>query len=517
MKNRSSVKALAIITLFFLVSILIRLPNINRPLSKHHEFITAIALQVITIWQEKGAATYNFNPVMTYQGAGNKYINKFASTTGKMRDSSGNFYYVSHPPFAYIFPYLVFKLLRIKADVLSIEIFNLVINFISALLVYFIIISLREKQPSREIDFYALSAFGFYLFSPAVLWFQCNTYMSDILVHLFFVSGIYLLLQFYRHKRLPVRYFILYGINLFLMVYTSWLGIFFAASVSLFSIIRLRKQKFFKGILLTTFIATVASIAVFAFQYSLISGFETYLDQMTNRLELRSGWEATPGLGKIKKTIYLFGRIIFNYITGYLPAILLIIFLSFNFIKAKTEERLRTKSGFFIFISIFPVLLLHSFLSEYSGHDFTALYASVFLSVALALLFQHVSGRHLISRAMRNTLIASYLLVSIGIYYFINRPGKLSMKGDDYSLSKQLGLEIKNTANDSAVVFSDGNALIDPQLMYYARRNIKEVASRQEALDFLRTCHLKEGIIYYSSNPEKTSFDRIETIYLNEK
>ena len=181
----------------FLISVVVRLPNINRPLSKHHEFVTAISLRIINIWEINGASKYNFNPVTNYPGAANKYIDNFATTTGKMVDANGNYYYVSHPQFAYIFPYLVFKLLHVKATVLAIEVFNLAINFITALFIYLIIGILRSRKSFERIDWIGICGFMVYLFSAGVLWFQCNTYMSDMLVHLFFVAGTYYLLQLF--------------------------------------------------------------------------------------------------------------------------------------------------------------------------------------------------------------------------------------------------------------------------------------------------------------------------------
>jgi hypothetical protein len=234
LKRLFSGHVVIVLIAIFLLSILVRLPNINRPLSKHHEFVTAISLQIINIWQMEGAAKYHFDPVMNYPGVANKYINKFASTTGKVIDAEGNYYYVSHPPFAYILPYLTFKLFHIKATVIAIEIFHLVINFISALFIYLIICTLHFRKPFKKMDWSGLCGFSVYLFSAGVLWFQCNTYMSDMLVHLFFVSSVYCLLQIFINKKTSGQFLIFYAVSLFLMIYTSWLGIFFAFSVFLY-------------------------------------------------------------------------------------------------------------------------------------------------------------------------------------------------------------------------------------------------------------------------------------------
>ena len=102
----------------FLLSVGVRWPQLNRPLSKHHEFCTALSLRVMQIWYDNGIEKYNFNPVMTYNNPADKYINNNANTSGEMMDKDSNYYYVSHPPFAYYFPYFIFKALHIRPDVL---------------------------------------------------------------------------------------------------------------------------------------------------------------------------------------------------------------------------------------------------------------------------------------------------------------------------------------------------------------------------------------------------------------
>ena len=130
----------------FCLSVAIRIPNINRPLSKHHEFATGISLRVITILGDEGLRKYNFNPVMNFPGRYNKFMNNHASTTGGIKDAEGNYYYISHPPCAYILPHWVHKIIHIKPSVLSLQLINLFINLISAIFMYFIICLLFRES-----------------------------------------------------------------------------------------------------------------------------------------------------------------------------------------------------------------------------------------------------------------------------------------------------------------------------------------------------------------------------------
>ena len=89
--RKSVVTALAVI---FLVSVLVRLPMLGRPLSVHHEWLTSTSLRHIQIFYENGAAKYHFSPVLNYNLSGDKYIRE-----GYVHnDSIGNTYYLSFPP-----------------------------------------------------------------------------------------------------------------------------------------------------------------------------------------------------------------------------------------------------------------------------------------------------------------------------------------------------------------------------------------------------------------------------------
>lgn len=59
-------KTLPILLVAFLLSVAVRLPQLGRPLSKHHEFCTAVTLRVLQVWWDNGIENYHYNPVMTY-------------------------------------------------------------------------------------------------------------------------------------------------------------------------------------------------------------------------------------------------------------------------------------------------------------------------------------------------------------------------------------------------------------------------------------------------------------------
>jgi len=505
--NRSAtIQVISTMIVIFFISILVRYPNIDRPLSKHHEFVTAIPLRVLQIWKKEGAAKYNFNPVMNYPGKANKNINNHASTSGTMIDAKGNYYYVSHPQFAYIFPHVVFELLHIKPTNLSLQIFNLVINFFSAAFIYLIVCLLSFQKPFKKIFIPGFVAFAIYLFSPGVLWFQANTYMSDMLVHLPFILAVYTMLKLLMRKRFySTKYLVYYALFLFLMIYTSWLGLFFAFAVFVYSIIKLRYKKVFIPLIFITIGVSLVSVYIIFKQYSLINGSEAYIIQMFDRLDVRGSTGSNHSfLGFLFTKLIELKVIIFTYVTSYFPIFLFLLFFGLFSLKQAKMGLVFTKNGYrFLWMSTLPILFLHFFLLNYSGHDFVSLYGSLFLAVLVGILYDKLIGIKTVKPLVLNIGIVGIILLSIAQYYYINKPGDYSFKGDYYATSMEIGSFIKNDAKVDEVVYLTGDVVLDPQLIYYAERNIIKVDNK----DFKKIFNEQKGV-YYTVNNGKISSQR---------
>ena len=71
-----------------------------------------------------------------------------------MIDAAGNYYYVSHPPFAYYFPFFIFKILHVRPDVFPLQLLNLAFHFISGLFIYFIVCLLSFNRARSGDVFY---------------------------------------------------------------------------------------------------------------------------------------------------------------------------------------------------------------------------------------------------------------------------------------------------------------------------------------------------------------------------
>lgn len=458
----------------------------------------------MTVWDEEGISSFSYNPAMNFKGEPNKFINNLASSAELVKDSKGNYYYVSHPPLAYYLPYTVFNILHLKPSVLNIQFVNLAIHFFSALFVYLIarqFIETGNKYRNRI----SLMAYVLYLFLPVTLWFHSNVYMSDMLVMLFVLSSIYLYIAFTSK---PDRiYCWLYAVSVFLMVYTSWLGIFFAGTMIAFQLLLVNQPSERIKVVMLTLFPTALAIILFVWQYAQINGLEMYLDHLMHRYQERgSGSEGSFIFEKLNES----RTIIINLITSYGALLLFLIFVWFYLKLRKIRISNNSFQSRIVWLCFIPVVLLNVVLMNYSGHDFVSLYFALFFILLFVLSANSLLKKYKQISLFFNVGFVVSIVISIGMYYVINLPGSHSWKGDRYDSYYNLGNKIKNRAGADEVVFIKG-INPEPQLTFYAHRNIKRISNDKEALEFLKLRKLKKGFIISSAKDKQyIEFKHIE-------
>jgi hypothetical protein len=144
----------------------------------------------------------------------------------------------------------------------------------------------------------------------------------------------------------------------------------------------------------------------------------------------------------------------------------------------------------FIWLSVLPVVLLHFIFLQYSVQDFTALYASLFFSVLLGILYDKVKK----SDAVPVTTLRIGLFVTVAVlvaqFYAMNYR-------DDVYFYRTAGQEIitKNSTKEDVIFWPTND--IDPQLVFYAQRNIRYAKTPEEAKAFLRSTGNKQGVMFF--------------------
>lgn len=437
--------------------------------------MTAISLRVLQIWQEEGASKYHYAPVMNYRGEANKYINNHGNPSGRTLDQYGNNYYTSHPPFAFILPYFCFQAFNIEATVLSLQLFNLFIGILSCLLLFEIAMIVFARN--RKI---ALISTAFYAFSPTVLWFQGNTYMSDILVHFFFLLQVLMylkLLQRFTNTRMALLFLVS-----FLMVYTSWLGVL--STIVMLGILFFNNRGKVRWSFVLLGVLTISSALLLTLvQYAQINGWESIWKHFTYRFQVRGSNSIENEGGLLKTKALEIATILFNYSVNY--GLLTLISLYFIVRQRKKAFQANRFLKPLFLLALVPIILLNLLLLNYCGQDFTTLYASLFLSIVGAVCIIEFSPK------IQKMLLLTVLISNVGLYYFINRPGESSWKGDRYDEHVQLAEKIRRTVSENqvAVIFGDD---IDPMTLVYAKRNVLVVSDSLELQQKLELIPAKE-------------------------
>lgn len=151
----------------------------------------------------------------------------------------------------------------------------------------------------------------------------------------------------------------------------------------------------------------------------------------------------------------------------------------------------------FIWLSVTPVVLLHLFFLNYSVHDFTVLYASLFFSVLMGILYDKVkkSGAISIRRMQIGLVIIVALLVTE--YELMNH---LPFKHDSLSYFYKVGTNIKNQTQKDELLFTTDTE-VPPQIIYYSHRNICYAKDEAEAQAFADSRKIKKWeIISFEDN-----------------
>lgn len=503
---RTSTKSLVILLGLFALSVLVRLPHINRPLSTNYEWVTAHTLVTLQIWQEEGIFEHGLSPIYTFPNPNDHHIK---CPISGVSDAEGNYYYVSYPPFAFIFPHIIFSSLGIYPDALALETLNLILHLLCAWLVYLILAGITGSKDKLSMP--AIAGAAIYLFSPLPLWHHANVYFSDILVQVFFLLGIYLSYLFFfgdkKHNTL-----ISAGLfcTIFLMVYTEWIGVLFAGCLVLVTLL-FRKQGLASGRLaMLAIIATTLAGVTFVLQYASINGLDDFLNTAINRYTERSGHTGTNQFYTLNAHLFLANL----YLRNYFPQFIIIGFSAFILLilKAKFKTLFKLEDKVVLFIALTPALLHHLILFEFTlVHDMALVKTCVFFSLLSGILFHRIlkeadATPGIAFKAVPYVVVVAMLSLSVFLYHaHVIEPEGFSFE--------ELGNDIKQNAGPEDTVFfkttrtlgdfmiqAPENFVLAPQIQYYAGRCIQVVPSLEEARLHLQKYDKKQGVVFTIEN-----------------
>lgn len=459
----------------FALSVLVRVPLINRPLSAHHEYCTAFTLIALTNWWNDGFATHHGVPSGGFVREGERL---FPAARYDRNERAVGLYYFSHPPLAYDVPYALFSITAVAPNAVGLQWMNIFFHLVAAIAVFLAVrIAVDDERA-------ALFATVIYFFLPATLWFHGNAYMSDMFVQVPWVWNLVFTMRLLKpDDRADRATWWGFGISLFLVLYTSWLGVFAAVAGSCAAFIRWRSDH---STPLLRIIAVVAAAFLLAFgitawRFLQVIDAHALIAHFGTRFAVRGSFGAADGVWPLLKQITV------NYRIGFLPVILLVLILGIR-------RMMRTAPGIglpkalplFILLSALPVLLDHALLLQYAAHDFAALKAAPLLCGLAGWLIVQVT------RAWSKAALGITCIVSVLYFYRTNPlPGH---DGGRYQQEQVLGRFIANSSAQDEVVFGNGIST-EPQVVWYARRNVIGIADQASAEKFLRENGLEKGVL----------------------
>ena len=448
-------RALCAVLFLFVLSIFIRLPNLNRAVSKHYEFNTAVIMINIISWRQAGGGDkLHYTPVMNFQHSGDKF-----PPNNLFVDKNGNTVYLSYGPGWYIIPYFFYQWLNLPALPIYLEILNLVFHLFCIILFFFL---LEQLILSGEPRRYYIIAAGciFMTFSPGVLWFLGNGYIN-IGIMLPFVIGVFLLVlpMLNNPAKISASRLIPLGILNVILIYIDWYILFFSLLTAIVALFKFRLYKKYGWLLFVLILSVGSGIALVFIQFASYMGQEAVAGYWFHRFSDRG--LNLAGSSFIKKLSYL----IAYFLTSYLPLIILLLISFLNNWRRKFLPVWSDSEILFLRLFTASLLFYNLILFDWStDHEFAILPWSILLSFAAARLigsFQNVNSA--------NRLIMLFLAFAITQYYWINRPGPIARDGLPYDSFKKLGESLSQIPPDYTICI---NIEQNPMVEYYAGRNI---------------------------------------------
>ena len=453
----------------FALSVLVRLPQLDRPLSKNHEFCTALVLIVQEVWRQDGFLRHHGCPAVTWPHPGDRGV------TGlhyDLTEADGIYYYLSHLPLAYWAPAAVFALTGTAPTALALQLVNLLLHALTAGLLAAFLARMQAPDPQRWT--LGVVAATLYLLMPAPLWYHGNVYMSDMAAQLPWAWCLHAFAGLWRAPRPTWRNILPLLAATATLAATEWVAAFVVPVLAGLLLRRWSKEghagwgRAALALLAVAAVVTALCLGLYAAVVGAHDLWAYYLHRYAERGVMPG--EASAGVGD---GLAHMGR---NLLTAWGPLLLL---LAGTVLLARPRWRpLRTV----LVSTLLPAALYLLVFTRYAIHEFALLKPGFALCTAAA--WALVAFARERPARLLWPLVATVLL-GVLAYTRLNRPGDGRSTGAPYALAWEQGRVIAHLARPDEVVLLQGLPS-EPQLQWYARRNTRPVADEAEALQVLR-------------------------------
>jgi hypothetical protein len=495
----------------FAASVVLRWPYLNRPLSHNYEWVTAHTLITLDIWQTHPPHRTHFAPIYTYPYPADTHVRSLMSG---LADDEGRYYYVSYPPFAFLLPHAVFSLAGISPGVLSLQLFNLFVHATTALLFYALLTGRRPASTTRTVDGPAIAGFAIYTLSAPNLWYHANVYFADILVQPFFLLT---LLGIHRGvDPAPARrHLSIVAIGAFLATYTEWLGVFLVFGLCAGAFVFRPRDPGWRRLAVAGAAGCLAALTLTLVSYARIAGLEAFIDTSITRFAVRSGQDR--GM-LIDGSAYL--QLAVHYGRAYFPQGMLLVVLGLASVTYRAKMSLERRLLAPLLLSTAAVVGHHVVFFEFTViHEFALLKSSIPIGIAVTMLWDRLAAG---DRASGSRMLRMFgagctaALLGLSIYLFHRH-----VITEDVEAFREVGLLLRQEASPDETVFlmtdpvlggilvdDPEHAVVAPQVLYYAGRDVLAVRSIDEARQHLRTYGKTAGRVF-TFGPERHLVDAL--------
>jgi hypothetical protein len=470
--------AFRLLLVIFVLTVLIRLPNLNRPLSKHHEFIAATILINIESWRQAGGgAEFHFTPLMNYQHPGD-----LLADTGPHIDRKGNQLYLSLGPGWYVIPYFFFQVFHLPAQPASLRMINLLFGALTLICCFFFFEQLIPAGTDGRY-FRILTACTLFQCSPGILWYSGNGYVHTAIMLPFIMTALMILLPMLQSpQKITTRRLAAMALAIILLVYIDWYAVFLCLTAIVWSLVKSARDKKYLLLALVSGTALTLGIALIFWQFASYAGAE----KVATYSRLRFLFRGISGSGSsfLAKLPYLPAYLV----TSFGPLFILLAGSLIVRLFKKSPLRLSQKEWLFFGIYGCSLVLYGIILIGWaSGHDFSM--------VPCGLLLAWLCARSVLPPASSRItfgLILSCLLLSVAQYYYINRPGAISRDGMAFNAYKIFGEHLRGIPADNAI-FSNLPEYC-PMIEFYAGRKVYRFPDRQSAIQYVQQWQIKKAV-----------------------
>lgn len=461
---------LKILLLLFVLSCLLRFPNLNRPLATQWEQCTGISLMQLDIWQKSGVNNFHYLLPINYSGVKELHIQNWPAYK-PAKDENGNYYYLSFPPFYLLVPYFLHKLFSITISPLYLQLLNILLHFLTLILI--LKISRFVFPPkSQHLDIIGLTACFIYTLSPSPLWFHTNIYIMFPFAIPILLASTYFFLKNRLSAVSKFTHLLPLGICLFFLCYTEWVGFLTSFTYIIWGAIAYIKHKQHKDLwlILVSGLAAFLALTLFIWQGATAVGLENLFNfHFAKYNEYSGSIKGSSFLLFLSRLALWFGR-------GYAPVILaLLVLLLMVWHKKGTLKNLQTyPGGLLLFALVLPSALHHLLLRDFTiHHEFSTLIDGLTLSFLGGILVHYCIENKLLKRKILFSLAVAVFIGNSLSFFLQHYPGPLSYNGYPYNVPQKIGKAISQNTSEGEAAFLIGfHREYDWQLLWYAGTNV---------------------------------------------